>query len=404
MPDAITLILPYGKNICLFPISDIDFGTCVGYAKTTRTQCRNPIVATVRTTNKAKILKLAADGKGSGRVLDGLAENLLCKGVHQKESHQISAIWGALKKALKISTTTRTPEQSAIRISTNNSNPPKVSTAPLAPWTIIQGQSPTSEHHLVSSHREQHTIKQAEELHERVKQSPLTIKWASSGFVYVYRYPDVEGILKLGYSWDIEARIYVIKRQCDRKPMLITDANQRAVQHIYRAEQLVLAKLAHCQLKEIECHVQFFLVPKAKALKAIQVRRQETYSVAESKKPLDRDEDKVHSQTRISSHPPRVKKSSFESPSVFCRKVTTTGSLDFCLLQPYLQCWQVTSPTCAIKTGEQGIALELYQRFQFLCANLCQIAFRSAAIIRKILTTKWACQLLAVFARRMVTT
>jgi hypothetical protein len=206
-----------------------------------------------------------------------LAKNLPCKGVHQKESHQISAIRGALTKALEIFIATCTPvrphttspksEQSA-SISTNRSNTPKVFTAPLAPLAIIQQQSPTSGGRFVSYPRE-YTKKQVEELYKKLKQTPLTHK---SGFIYVYRHQDIDGILKLRYSQDIEARMTSMKRKCCLKiePIPIPDTSQRVVQYVRYAEQLVFETLAYCRLKQNKCwgcrrsHIEFFWVTEAK--------------------------------------------------------------------------------------------------------------------------------------------
>jgi hypothetical protein len=204
MPEALTLILLYG-NICLFPIPDASFDTCIGYAKSKGRRCHNPIAKAVRASNKAQILELTesgVDGQGLDTVL---ARNLLCKRNH---SDQTFTIQGALMKALDILTATHTPvcpsvtspepEQCAIRISTNGSNPPEASTTLLAPLTNIQRQLLTSGGRFTFYPREC-TIKQAEEFYEKLKETPLTPKRDESGFIYVYRHQDVEGMVKIRY-------------------------------------------------------------------------------------------------------------------------------------------------------------------------------------------------------------
>jgi len=80
-----------------------------------------------------------------------------------------------------------------------------------------------------------------------------------------------------------------IRSKCRQKANPITDDNQRLVRHVYRAEQLVFAKLKHLQRREIKCqgcektHVEWFKVDEAKALEVIETVRkymEEDYGVA----------------------------------------------------------------------------------------------------------------------------
>jgi hypothetical protein len=119
----------------------------------------------------------------------------------------------------------------------------------------------------------------------------------------------------------MEVRIKKIKGKCrlQLEPIPIPNTNQRVIQYAHHAEQLVFKKLAYCRLKEIECwgcgrsHIEFFWVSEARALEVIEeirLRMEEEHGVAEQKKPSDKGQDKVHSETRSCSHAARIKRNS----------------------------------------------------------------------------------------------
>jgi hypothetical protein len=103
----------------------------------------------------------------------------------------------------------------------------------------------------------------------------------------------VKGLLKIGYTnlkrndprdimdqKDIKERLAAIASECGRTPILIDDINQRPIKEVYRAEQLIFARLSNVRLVEEQCrgsgcgsHQEWFEVDVSTAFEIIESTR-----------------------------------------------------------------------------------------------------------------------------------
>ena len=155
---------------------------------------------------------------------------------------------------------------------------PHPTAAPRYPVTPSVFTSP--ENRFQWYHHTYHSAERIGQLLTERANSALTKGCSKSGHLYIFKYSDTPGLLKIGFTKNIQERMGEIRGRCKKVPEVIDDPLQRPIKHAFRAEQLVFELLHNHRMKVRACggcnrdHIEWFAIDKAFALQVIEQVRQ----------------------------------------------------------------------------------------------------------------------------------
>jgi hypothetical protein len=245
--------------VVLSAFTGIEGGTCVGQTKSgQRCKRRRAKAICARIATSVKDLWASRSNAENRDLQDELVVKLLCRD-HDKQEGQIDHIREALRRALNQVWKLPTSSRTNTRLSEKTTSPSKFARSGAL------SRAPRT-----------HSVLQFEEdIDVHGRSFHIGKRSMESGFIYIFRNPEMKGLVKIGFSDDISRRMKSIRRACHITPHLVTDRTQRRIKHAYLAEQIILDELESYQ-KKFKCkgcgkeHREWFQVDEVKALEVIE--------------------------------------------------------------------------------------------------------------------------------------